>query len=351
MKKTIVCMVLALALLARPAVPALASGNNSAAFVIGMNQYFVNNQAPGINMDTAAYIDPDTGGTLVPVRYLADALGARTHWDDDTQQITVSTAACTIGMNIGSTTLTVDGQAQTMGAAPVINDGRTYVSAHWMAEAMGYQVDWNTTNKILTIWLNGMPEPDYSIVVGQARQAMLQLQPVTSPNLLTLNQADGGEDGTIDGWNAWSGNNGSGVTYNNDNTIAYQGDYSIRITNTYSSAQYIESEIIINNINPSLTYTFNAWVNPNISSSNINVYLNIDQYNARGYINTQYSTDIIMKNGKWTFITFTFTPVVGTSYIHACVGAENANNNDYFNIDQCMFNVGSQLPWQLPLTY
>ena len=112
-----------------------ASPIDSAEFVIGMNQYFVNNQAPGISMDAAPYID--SGRTLVPVRYLADALGATTNWDSDTQQVTVSTAAYNISMTIGSTTLTVNGQAQTMDVAPVINDGRTYLPARWVANASG----------------------------------------------------------------------------------------------------------------------------------------------------------------------------------------------------------------------
>jgi hypothetical protein len=167
MKKTMVCIVLVLALLALLAVPALASGNTSAGFVIGMNQYFVNNQAPGISMDAAAYIDPNSGRTLVPVRYLADALGATTNWYPDTQQVTVSTPVYNISMTIGSTTMTVNSQAQTLDQSPVINNGRTYLPARDVANALGYQVDWNATNKIVTIWPNSTLEPDYSNIIGQ----------------------------------------------------------------------------------------------------------------------------------------------------------------------------------------
>jgi hypothetical protein len=143
---------------------------NSAEFVIGMNQYFVNNQTPGISMDAAPYIDPASGRTLVPVRYLADALGATTNWDADTQEVTVATAVYNIAMTIGSTTLAVNGQAQTMDVAPVINNGRTYLPARWVAEALGYQVDWNAQYQIVIIWPNGTPEPDISNVITQAQQ-------------------------------------------------------------------------------------------------------------------------------------------------------------------------------------
>ena len=81
MKKSIIFLVVLVALLAL-AGPALAN-STSAEFVIGLNQYFVNDQTPGTQMDAAPYIDASSGRTLVPVRYLADALGATTNWDAD----------------------------------------------------------------------------------------------------------------------------------------------------------------------------------------------------------------------------------------------------------------------------
>jgi hypothetical protein len=143
----------------------------SAEFVIGMNQYFINNQTPGISMDAAAYIDPTSGRTLVPVRYLADALGATTNWDGTTHTVTVTTTVYTIQLVIGSARLTVDGQAQTMDAAPVINNGRTYLPARWVAQAMGYDVDWDAANKIVVIYpMSSIGEPAYNFVIAQAQQ-------------------------------------------------------------------------------------------------------------------------------------------------------------------------------------
>ncbi len=51
------------------ALPSFAASTiTSADFVIGMNQYFINNQTPGVQMDVAPYIDASSGRTLVPVR-------------------------------------------------------------------------------------------------------------------------------------------------------------------------------------------------------------------------------------------------------------------------------------------
>lgn len=42
-----------------------------------------------IQMDTAAFIDANEGRTYVPIRYLAEALGYVVDWDDATQTVTL----------------------------------------------------------------------------------------------------------------------------------------------------------------------------------------------------------------------------------------------------------------------
>jgi len=169
MKKSI-CLVLALAMLFLFAGPVLAATNN-AEFVIGLNQYFVNNQMPGITMDAAPYIDSSSGRTLVPVRYLGDALGATTNWDEGNQRVSVisGTGTTTLEMEIGNTTLWVNNQGktqdQTLDQAPVIESGRTYLPARWVAGALGYSVDWNAANKIVIIYKG--QEPDVSNLASQ----------------------------------------------------------------------------------------------------------------------------------------------------------------------------------------
>jgi hypothetical protein len=178
-RKTISFMLFAVMLLAIISYPAFGridqavadSTSTSAEFVIGMDQYFINNQTPGIIMDASPYIDSASGRTLVPVRYLADSLGATTTWDAATRGVTVSTAVYDIGMIIGSTTLTVDGQAQTMDVAPVINNGRTYLPARDVANALGFSVDWDAANEIVIIYpMNSIGVPAYNNVITQAQQ-------------------------------------------------------------------------------------------------------------------------------------------------------------------------------------
>jgi hypothetical protein len=148
------------------------TGNiTSAAFIIGVNQYFANDQAPGITMDAAPYIDTNSGRTLVPVRYLGNALSINDSgiaWNPGAQTVTLTSGSTTISMVIGSTSLAVNGQTKTMDQAPVINNGRTYLPARYVANALGYQVNWDAINKIVVVWpsTGGILAPDTSSLVN-----------------------------------------------------------------------------------------------------------------------------------------------------------------------------------------
>jgi hypothetical protein len=116
-------------------------------FTIGQSPFFVNGQA--YNSDAAPFIS--SGRTLVPVRYLAAAVGAQTAWDAATQTITITKGGTTIDLTIGSTTITTNGKASQMDTAPLIENGRTYLPARDIAEALGYQVEWNAAGQTINI--------------------------------------------------------------------------------------------------------------------------------------------------------------------------------------------------------
>ncbi len=124
-------------------------------FVAGRDFYYMGPGSSPIFMGATPYIDDNSGRTLVPVRYLADVLGAVTSWDTDTRTITITSGGTTISMVIGSATLTVNGQAQTMDQAPVIRDGRTYLPARYVAEALGFTVSWDAGSQTVTVSQGG----------------------------------------------------------------------------------------------------------------------------------------------------------------------------------------------------
>lgn len=152
MRKKIILLVLASLMVLAFALPAHAqsttpTANATGQFVIGQASYTVSGTV--YKMDAAPYIL--NGRTLVPVRYLADELGAQTTWDAATQTVTVTVGSTTIDLVIGSTTLTVNGTASQMDVAPLINNGRTYLPARYVAEALGAAVAWNPSTQTVTI--------------------------------------------------------------------------------------------------------------------------------------------------------------------------------------------------------
>lgn len=91
-------------------------------------------------MDTAPMIQNNR--TYVPIRALVEAFGADVDWDPKTEKITINYGTQEIVMKVGKTAYTVDGKAKTMDVAPFINasTSRTLVPVRFVAEALGFTV-------------------------------------------------------------------------------------------------------------------------------------------------------------------------------------------------------------------
>ena len=81
--------------------------------------------------------------TMVPIRAVAEALGAGVEWVPDTQEIVMTRAGSTVIMTLDSTTATVDGVAVEMDVAPYATEGRTLIPARYVAEFFGQTVAWD----------------------------------------------------------------------------------------------------------------------------------------------------------------------------------------------------------------
>ena len=125
-------------------------------------------------MDVAPYIDTNSDRTFVPVRFLANALGvadSNIGWDNNSQRITLNQPGMnSVKMEIGSTTITSNGQPTQMDVSPIINHDRTFLPARFVAEALGYTVRWDEGNKVISCYPKGTTEPD----IGNVMQYILQ---------------------------------------------------------------------------------------------------------------------------------------------------------------------------------
>ena len=93
-----------------------------------------------------------SGRVLVPVRFIAEELGAEVDWEASTRTVTIEANGDVIVLTIGSSSFTINGEAQQMDVAPRLVGGRTLVPVRFVAEALGKCVEW--LHPIRTVAIN-----------------------------------------------------------------------------------------------------------------------------------------------------------------------------------------------------
>lgn len=117
-------------------------------FTIGANTYKVNGNEK--TMDAKVYIQ-DPGHTMVPVRYVADALGVTPqNILVNGKQVTIITGNRTIVLTSGSKEATVNGATITMPVAVETKEGRTYVPVAELGKILGVKAVWDADTKTAT---------------------------------------------------------------------------------------------------------------------------------------------------------------------------------------------------------
>ena len=95
-----------------------------------------------INNDVAPVIVNDR--TLVPIRIVTETLGGDVEWNDSTKTVTLNIDGKTITMTIGV-------ELEGYGVAPEIINDRTYVPIRFVAEELGAVVNWNEETQEVVI--------------------------------------------------------------------------------------------------------------------------------------------------------------------------------------------------------
>lgn len=91
------------------------------------------------------------GRTLVPLRFIGEQLGASIAWDQAEQRVTYTRGATIIQLWIGRAEALVDGKAFPLDVPPQIVNGRTVVPARFVAQALGATIEWNGETSEVTI--------------------------------------------------------------------------------------------------------------------------------------------------------------------------------------------------------
>ena len=108
------------------------------------------------------------GRTMVPIRFVAENLGFEVEWNKADKTIAIGENGKVV-IKVGSATATVDGKTVALDSAPVIENGRTLVPLRFISESLGAEVNWDSEAKCASI--------EYSDQLIQARE--LYGKPVT----------------------------------------------------------------------------------------------------------------------------------------------------------------------------
>ncbi|MBQ6553651.1 MAG: copper amine oxidase N-terminal domain-containing protein, partial [Firmicutes bacterium] len=99
--------------------------------------------------DSEPYIE--NGTTRVPMRAIFEGLGASVDYDGETKTVTAQKGDTKIELVIGSDNALVNGKENKLLVPAEIKNSRTMVPLRFVSEALGAKVDWDGETKTITI--------------------------------------------------------------------------------------------------------------------------------------------------------------------------------------------------------
>lgn len=91
------------------------------------------------------------GRTLVPLRFISEAFGAKVEWNSVFRLVSIKMGEKEIIVQIGTPYASINGKKVLLDSPPLIVKDRTMVPLRFIAEALGAEVTWDETTKSITI--------------------------------------------------------------------------------------------------------------------------------------------------------------------------------------------------------
>lgn len=115
--------------------------------VFTIDSKFIKADGKIYEVDTAPFIEKDR--TYVPIRFLAEIVGADVSWDGNKQEATLKLQnEKFLIFKIGEVFMNESGQYSLMDAVPkIVPPGRICLPARYVCEAAGYNVRWDEINR------------------------------------------------------------------------------------------------------------------------------------------------------------------------------------------------------------
>lgn len=128
--------------------PSPSQVKTTATFKVGEAKYTVNGQEQ--TMDAACYVE--NGRAFAPLRYVAYAAGvAPENILYSAGKVTVMKGDKVVQLTIGSNVMVINGISVTMDVKAVVKNGRTMLPVRWLSQALGCKVDYDANTQTVTV--------------------------------------------------------------------------------------------------------------------------------------------------------------------------------------------------------
>ncbi|CAM5780518.1 MULTISPECIES: N-acetylmuramoyl-L-alanine amidase [Brevibacillus] len=102
----------------------------------------------------------EKGRTLVPVRVIAEGLGAKVDWNQATRTAVITRGPQTLQLTVGSKNALVNGKKVQLDTPPVMRNQRMLLPLRFVGESLGVTVGWDNASR--TVIANETPEMRYN---------------------------------------------------------------------------------------------------------------------------------------------------------------------------------------------
>lgn len=128
------------------------------------------------------------GRTLVPIRFVAEKLGAKVNWNGDLEEVTMQSKGKMIKLVIGQSEAVLGDEKIKLDTKPLLKQDRTFVPIRFIAESFDCKVDWIEFTRTVNIsTVKGEVKP-ISEVIENPKE--LGIDGITKAEILPANPYD-----------------------------------------------------------------------------------------------------------------------------------------------------------------
>ena len=179
--------------------------------------YSINGE--GKKMDAKPFIKNDR--TLVPLRFIVEAIGGEVNWDNDNRLVTVNSKGKTIELPIDSKTIKIDGKDVNIDQAAIIKGDRTFVPIRFIAENLDMVVN----------YINDTREIEISSFEDKKLENNADLTQALDEKNAATNNSQKGQNNTKNTNNSQNANANTNKNKNANNSNAAKNAGSVNTTN------------------------------------------------------------------------------------------------------------------------